>query len=219
MTTETEMRTITCPGPPPHDFQIPKGRGRPPKYCSDHKPTPSSSNGKPAEEKVPEPSTRARPRPGNKQEPEAARPRPGAPRSEENDGATDEPQALRRPPTLGKSDSGSRAKAETAEKRAVSVQADEVIPRGIDGKPMAKIEFSASELIPTGQYANVTVGPVRITAYIDLARNDDEGLPYFTEQEKDTLIKAANELAEMTEVNIIGIQRGLVLESLQQDNG
>jgi hypothetical protein len=80
---------------------------------------------------------------------------------------------------------------------------------------MAKIEFSASELIPTGQYANVTVGPIRITAYVDLSRNGDGS--YFTERERDTLVKAANELAEMAERDVIGVQRGLVLESLQAD--
>jgi hypothetical protein len=34
-----------------------------------------------------------------------------------------------------------------------------------DGVPMVKISCAASELIPTRQYANVTVGPVQVTAF------------------------------------------------------
>lgn len=32
------MKTKICPGPPEHEFEIPSGRGRPPTYCSEHKP-------------------------------------------------------------------------------------------------------------------------------------------------------------------------------------
>lgn len=31
-------RTLTCPGPPEHTFEHKGGRGRPPKYCDEHKP-------------------------------------------------------------------------------------------------------------------------------------------------------------------------------------
>lgn len=217
-----EMKTLTCPGPPEHEFQVPKGRGRPPKYCKEHRPT-----GKEGEQQVSE-ETKTRPRPGNKSnsEEKPSRPRPRAPRVNaeekhpldtptEAQGDDPKPDETRKrmPPPRG--DTGSRGKAESAHNRAVDQQPEAAHPRGIRGNPMAKIEMACSELIPTGQYANVTVGPVRITAYVDLDR--DSNGSYFTDSEKETIVKAANELAEMSTVDIIGVQRNLVLESLQRD--
>jgi hypothetical protein len=194
---------------------------------------------------VSEPATRARPRPGNKQaeEPQqASRPRPRAPRITpqeahpadqpvEVDGPpatmnengkierseAPEPDATRRRvPPPGRPDTQSRAKGAQAAERAAAASETDVWPRGIDGTPMTRIEFSVSELIPTGQYANVTIGPVRVTSFVDLQRGEED-MPYFTEQEKDTIVKAANELADMMERDVIGVQRNLVLEALQSD--
>ena len=86
---------------------------------------------------------------------------------------------------------------------------------GANGRPLARIEFSASELIPTGQYANVSIGPARITAFIDLSRDNDDGEAYFSEGERANLVKAVNELAEMVERDVVAVQRNLVLESIQ----
>lgn len=70
-----------------------------------------------------------------------------------------------------------------------------------DGNPMAQISFTASELIPTGNYANVTVGPATITKFV----------------KDDNLAESINALAEIIEVECIAEQRTLVLESLQAD--
>lgn len=75
------------------------------------------------------------------------------------------------------------------------------------GLPLVQISFTASELIPTGEYANVTVGPVTVTKFI-IDPEDDEALA-------DEL----NDLAEMVEANCINVQRTLVLESLQDGVG
>lgn len=243
--TTTEMKTLVCPGPPEHEFQIPKGRGRPPRYCDEHKP--NQQKQKSEEKEVSEPATRARPRPGNKQSSEsetpASRPRPRAPRISPNephpgDAPVDvdgppatmndkgkiersdapEPDATRRRlPPPGRPDVGSRAKGAQAAERAAAASETDVWPRGLDGAPMTRIEFSVSELIPTGQFANVTIGPVRVTSFVDLNRGNED-MPYYTEQEKDTITKAANELADMMERDVIGVQRNLVLESLQSDD-
>lgn len=34
----TDTKTLTCPGPPSHTFEIPRRRGRPPKFCPEHRP-------------------------------------------------------------------------------------------------------------------------------------------------------------------------------------
>lgn len=74
-------------------------------------------------------------------------------------------------------------------------------PTDDKGRPMAQISFTASELIPTGQFANVVVGPVTVTKFVA-----DENLA-----------DQVNELAEMVESDCIAEQRELVLASLQAD--
>ena len=128
----------------------------------------------------------------------------------------------------GKGDKQSRQKAEKA-----AEQADEEIKRVTDdsqppdvgswpvnanGTPMLKAEMSAAELIPTGQYANVSVGPARVHFLIDPDRTlrDDEG--YFTPQQRATIAAALNEAAELVESDVVAVQRNLVMESLQNQN-
>lgn len=129
--------------------------------------------------------------------------------------------------TQGKGDKGSRQKADKA-----ADQIDEEVKRISDdsqppdaggswpvnanGVPLLKAEMSAAELIPTGQYANVTVGPCRIHFLIDPDRplRDDEG--YFTPQQRATIAAALNEAAELVESDVVAVQRNLVLEAMQQ---
>lgn len=218
-----EMKTLICPGPPEHEFQIPKGRGRPPRYCEAHKPEAGQQK---KEEKV-----EARPAPG-RPAPGGSRQAPGAPKAPriappqmtdkptegEGKATMTESGAIRRLPSPGTPDSQSRSKADKAADRNVAQQpdTDQSWPRGIRGRPMAKIEFSASELIPTGQYANVAVGPARITAFVDLDHKGDPEDGIFSKQELQILAQASNELAETVEGSVVAVQRNLVLESLQE---
>lgn len=78
-------------------------------------------------------------------------------------------------------------------------------PVDADGVPLLQISFTASELIPTGDYANVTVGPVTVTKFIPDPQDDD------------ALAEELNGLAEVVEAKCISEQRELVLESLQSD--
>jgi hypothetical protein len=206
---------------------VPKQRGRPPKYCDEHNPKNSE---KKTEDKVSETrkappggaKSKARPAPPTKSEtrkPPRVSPPPKSeldePTPGEDKATMTESGAMKRLPPPGKADTQSRAKAENAARHADAQQPDTSWPVGVNGRPMARIEFSASELIPTGQYANVSVGPARITAFVDLNRTTDNGEAYFSDAERDNLVKSVNELAEMVERDVVAVQRNLVLESIQ----
>lgn len=217
---DTEMKTLTCPGPPEHEFEIPKGRGRPPRYCSEHKPNGNNAEGSKVDKTEDKKTRKAPPKSnGSNSDSKPARRAPRINKGEDKPSGDEIPrdEGIRRLPPPGSRDTGSRAKAEKAADHAEHQQpdTDQSWPRGVNRKPMSKIEFSASELIPTGQYANVSVGPARITTFVDLSRDVDDDEPYFTDDERANLIKATNELAEMVEANVIAVQRNLVLESLQ----
>ena len=120
--------------------------------------------------------------------------------------------------TVGASDTQSRTKAATAHQRAkenIAIAEPGDIPRGVDGQPMMKIVMTAAELIPTGQYANVSVGPAQITTWIDPNRVLAEGESYFSQQQRDTIAQALNELADVVEGDVVAVQRNLVMESIQ----
>jgi len=123
--------------------------------------------------------------------------------------------------SLGRGDERSGAKARAAAERANEqtrmVDADSW-PRGVSGQPMMKITMTASELIPTGQYANVSVGPAQITAFVDADRLL-EGEAYFSQQQRQVIAQALNELAEIVEGDVVAVQRNLVMESMQEQIG
>lgn len=123
--------------------------------------------------------------------------------------------------TLGSQDQQSGKKARDAADRQREnvrmVDADSW-PRGVTGLPMMKVTMTASELIPTGQYANVSVGPAQITAFVDPDRllNGDA---YFSAGQRAVLAQALNELAEIVEGDVVAVQRNLVMESMQEQIG
>jgi hypothetical protein len=60
-----------------------------------------------------------------------------------------------------------RAALKDGERGGVSMKGDDFDwPRDIRGVPCIKITCAASELIPTVQYGNVTVGPVNVTRFV-----------------------------------------------------
>lgn len=128
-----------------------------------------------------------------------------------------------RPSDIGKADQGSRGKAEKAAQRTNQQNPVSSIPFNANGKPMIEATMTASELLPTGQYANVSVGPCQLRTLIDPDRTieyDEEGepLPYFAKEERDVMIKALHEMAEIIEADVIAVQRNLVLENLQEES-
>ncbi len=56
-----------------------------------------------------------------------------------------------------------RTAREQAEKTGVQ---DHEWPRDAFGSPMVKISCAAAELIPTAQFANITVGPIVVTRFV-----------------------------------------------------
>lgn len=120
--------------------------------------------------------------------------------------------------SIGEGDQKSRAKAQVAHdsaQKALALVEPEEWPRGVSGNPMQKITMTASELLPTGQYANVSVGPAQITAFIDTDRVLEDGESYFTQEEKSIMGRALNELAEIVGGDVVAVQRNLVMESMQ----
>jgi hypothetical protein len=126
--------------------------------------------------------------------------------------------------TIAQEEPKSRQKAAGAQKRANEVMdtTDSDVPRSPSGRPMARALMSAAELIPHGQYANVSIGPAQITDWVDLDREsweDDKGNKhYYTPDEIETMSMALNELAEVVAANVVGVQRDIVLTNLQADN-
>lgn len=120
--------------------------------------------------------------------------------------------------SIGKSDQGSKQKASAAMSQAEKAResADsESWPIGTDGQPMMKITMTAAELIPTGQYANVSIGPAQITAFVDQDRVIKDGDAYFSDDQRSTMAKALNELAEIVESDVVAVQRNIMMESMQ----
>lgn len=105
---------------------------------------------------------------------------------------------------------GTRAQAIGNAERANSQQDSEGIPRAADGFPLVKISMAAAELIPTGQFANISIGPALIEWYID--PRDDEPI---TSDQLSNASRALNQLAELVEVDVVAVQRNIVLESMQ----
>lgn len=86
---------------------------------------------------------------------------------------------------------------------------EEQFPLDGEGKPMVKIAFAAHELIGLPNFSNVTIGPVRVEAFIPT----DKPNP-FTEQQLRNIASGIQQLAETVEFDVIAPQRKLVLDSL-----
>lgn len=80
------------------------------------------------------------------------------------------------------------------ERTNVSLKGDDFDwPRDELGWPMVKITAAAAELVPTVQYGNVTVGPVTVTGFERLLR-DDKGV-----FDEDDLVKKINRFQAVCE--------------------
>jgi hypothetical protein len=114
--------------------------------------------------------------------------------------------------SVGTPEQKSRAKADASTKRAQATTVAEPasIPTAPDGYPLVKIAIAAAELIPTGQFANISVGPATIEWYVDPREEDP-----ISSAELENAAKALNQLAELVEIDVIAVQRNLVLESMQ----
>lgn len=66
--------------------------------------------------------------------------------------------------------------------------------------PLVKISIAVSELVPTGNYANVTIGPAQATKFVPNASKED-------------LVKEFEALSEIVEESL-GSRRAAILEEL-----
>lgn len=115
---------------------------------------------------------------------------------------------------VAKSDKQSGAKAKAAAKRTddanEQAQGDVRIPLTPDGRPMTKIKVSAAELVPTGQYANVSIGPVQVEMFVDLEDPDP-----ITDEQKENLANVLNQICEVVEGDVVAVQRDIVINNLE----
>jgi hypothetical protein len=83
-------------------------------------------------------------------------------------------------------------------------------PVNSNGEPLVKIQVAAAELVPTGQYSNVSIGPVQITMWIDPDEKelDSKRLANIAQQ--------VNQAAFVIEKDVVAVQRNLVLQSMQE---
>jgi hypothetical protein len=124
----------------------------------------------------------------------------------------------------GNADQKSRSKAEMASNKAneetVKNENEQANwPLGVRGQPMIKAEMSASELVPTGQYANVMIGPCRLHFLIDPDRELQDGETYFSPSQRARIAQALNEAADIVEGDVVAVQRNIVMESMQEQLG
>jgi hypothetical protein len=110
--------------------------------------------------------------------------------------------------------SGPKAKAavESANRSTRTADPSEAGPvLAPSGQPYARVLATASDLIPTGDYANVTIGPAQIMMWVD--PGDPNGV---SQETLDNLARVLNQLTETVSVDVVGVQRTLVIEGLQQ---
>jgi hypothetical protein len=81
-------------------------------------------------------------------------------------------------------------------------------PLDSDGRPMARISFSAKDKIGLPNYSNIEIGPVTITAYAPWNRANP-----FTASELANVASGITQIAETVEA-VLAEQRGIVLDSM-----
>ena len=85
------------------------------------------------------------------------------------------------------------------------VEFKEGVPVDGKGVPLVKISFAAQELLPTGKFANITVGPASDEKYVPDGSQED-------------LAKAIHELAKPVEW-ALGHRRDEILKELSGESG
>lgn len=76
-------------------------------------------------------------------------------------------------------------------------------PTDTEGKPMVMISMSAQELVPTGNYANVTIGPATVVKFVEDGAEDEI---------REDILTLSTKIIEPA----LGERREAVLAALQQ---
>ena len=84
---------------------------------------------------------------------------------------------------------------------------DEDMQLGTNGKPLTKVSWSASEIVPTKQFGNVVVGPCRVDRYVE-----DDG-------DNDSLLLKVREVSEICEKAVSEDRKTLHYQLRQSTEG
>jgi hypothetical protein len=87
------------------------------------------------------------------------------------------------------------------------------VPLTPDGRPMVKITVSGAELIPHGQFANISCGPCMFEVWVDPL--DEEPVHPTVAQ---GIAKAANTLFDALYGDVLSVQRGHIDEAIKQEH-
>ena len=113
--------------------------------------------------------------------------------------------------SVGKEEAKSGPKARNATARANEEHmVEEGVPLTPDGRPMARIMFQGAELIPHGQFANISCGPAQIQLWVD--PQDSDPIP---ENVRENLAKGLNDIADVLYGHVLATQRTLIQEAIQ----
>lgn len=119
--------------------------------------------------------------------------------------------------SIGNADEKSRQKAKAAAERSQAVMDQAVasgegkIPLTGDGRPMARILVGGAELIPHGQYANISCGPAVFELWVDPLADKP-----VSEEVKAGLAQAANEMFDALYADVLSVQRALIQTSIEE---
>ena len=82
-------------------------------------------------------------------------------------------------------------------------------PVDAQGDPMVEVSFEAGELVGLREFSNIVVGPARVRTLV--SRNTPNP---FTEKQLANVASALNQLAQVTEVDVIAEQRDIALATI-----
>lgn len=122
-------------------------------------------------------------------------------------------------PSIAKEEPKSRQKAAVATKTGEQQQALAERSAGLtvsppltaDGRPLAKITVAGAELIPHGQFANISCGPAMFEIWVDPL--DEEPV---SNEVADGLAKAANKVFDALYGDVLSVQRALIQKSIEE---
>jgi hypothetical protein len=84
-------------------------------------------------------------------------------------------------------------------------------PLTADGRPLAKITVAGAELIPHGQFANISCGPAMFEIWVDPL--DEEPV---SDEMASGIAKAANKVFDALYGDVLSVQRALIQKAIDE---
>lgn len=130
--------------------------------------------------------------------------RPRVPKPSEPSIAQEEPKSRQKAKVAA--DRG-KQQADLAERSATEAGP----PMTSDGRPLSKITVAGAELIPHGQFANISCGPAMFEIWVDPL--DEEPV---SDELAAGLAKAANKVFDALYGDVLSVQRALIQQAIEQ---